>query len=120
MQFTNTLLALFAAAAANAAPSQSGQQVPEGGARIAANSWAMDTWSGTSCTGTQFSWSVPDGTSCTDVTNVRSLKVTNTGGCSTTYFTGSGCQGSPVHVDSANSCDGYSQGESIASFQVNC
>ncbi|KAI0106417.1 hypothetical protein GGR51DRAFT_559832 [Nemania sp. FL0031] len=119
MQFTK-ILALFAAAVASAAPAQSGQQVSEGGLTIASNSWAMQTWSGTSCTGTQFFWSVPDGASCTDLTNVRSLKVTNTGGCSTTYFTGSGCQGSPVHVDSVNSCDGYSQGESIASFSVNC
>ncbi|KAJ8109816.1 hypothetical protein ONZ43_g6031 [Nemania bipapillata] len=120
MQFTTSLIALLAAAVANAAPAQSAQQVSDGSLTIASNSWAMQTWSGTSCTGTQFFWSAPDGFSCTDVTNVRSLDVTNTGGCSTTYFTGSGCQGSPVHVDSANSCDGYSQGESIESFSVSC
>ena len=29
------------------------------------NSWAAQTWTGTSCEGGQLSWSVPDGYSCT-------------------------------------------------------
>lgn len=32
-----------------------------------ANSWHMNTWSGTSCTGTEFGWSAPDGFSCTNL-----------------------------------------------------
>ena len=83
-----------------------------------------------------------------DVTeSVTSLKVTNFGGCSSQwsllsslpvsealnawigadmrictayYYTGSGCQGSPQHVDTLNSCDGYAQGDRIGSFNVNC
>ncbi|KAI1736479.1 hypothetical protein F4680DRAFT_432255 [Xylaria scruposa] len=121
MQFTNSFLVLMAAAFASAAPStQSAVPIEEGGLAIASNSWAMQTWTGTSCTGTQLFWSVPDGFSCTNLAAVSSLKVTNFGGCSTTYFTGSGCQGSPVHVDTQGSCDGYSQGERIGSFSVQC
>ncbi|KAH8159283.1 hypothetical protein CIB48_g8965 [Xylaria polymorpha] len=96
MQFTTSFITLLAAAVASAAPStQAGVPIVEGGETIASNSWAMQTWTGTSCQGTQLFWSVPDGFSCTNLGAVSSLKVTNFGGCSTTYFTGSGCQAAP-------------------------
>lgn len=31
------------------------------------NSWAMQTWTGTSCQGTRLFWTVPDGYSCTNL-----------------------------------------------------
>lgn len=37
------------------------------------NHWKMTTWSGTSCTGTAFFWSVPDGYSCTNLRESRQL-----------------------------------------------
>ena len=138
------------------------------------NSWAMSTWSGTSCTGTKFTWTAPDGHSCTAlsksrslvdisfepschagplrntadfllvacVANVRSLRVTNLGGCSSEscfpligaprarfeatdgvtiahYYTDQTCSQSSVQVTNSG-CDGYSQGESIGSFSVDC
>ncbi|KAI0859877.1 hypothetical protein F4860DRAFT_515374 [Xylaria cubensis] len=68
MQFTTSFLILVATAFASAAPStQAAVPIEEGSQTIASNSWAMQTWTGTSCTGTQLFWSAPDGYSCTNL-----------------------------------------------------
>ncbi|KAI3317746.1 hypothetical protein HD806DRAFT_550254 [Xylariaceae sp. AK1471] len=121
MQFTTAFLVLLGVAVIDAAPSTpSGTTIEDGSLTKRANSWAGQTFTGTSCQGGQLFWTVPDGFSCTNLASVSSLRITNFGGCSTTYFTGSGCQGSPVHVNAVNSCRGYAQGERIGSFSVQC
>lgn len=85
MQFTAALALFLGAVAVSAAPSLNPNVAINATSVEAlapsANSWRMETWSGTSCTGEHFIWSAPDGHSCTNLAAVSSLKVTNLGGC---------------------------------------
>ncbi|KAI0397653.1 hypothetical protein F5Y17DRAFT_319367 [Xylariaceae sp. FL0594] len=128
MQFTTSILLAISAVFAAAAPSAASGAVvvpdSNNNNKLAArsNSLRLSTWTGTSCQGTKLDWTFPDGSSCTNFQSVTSLKVNNFGGCSTTYFTGSGCNNndSPIHVGTQGSCDGYAQGERIGSVLVVC
>ncbi|KAK4194331.1 hypothetical protein QBC40DRAFT_188443 [Triangularia verruculosa] len=61
------------------------------------------------------------GTFCfpTEIT-IRRVRVINTGGCSTTYFSDEHCTDNPQHVERALDCVGYGSGRLIKSVVVAC
>jgi hypothetical protein len=86
MQFTTALTLLMGAITVSATPTPAvaNSSSDADSMVILSNNWRMETWSGTSCTGTHLFWTAPDGGSCTNMAAVSSLRVTNFGGCSST------------------------------------
>ncbi|KAK4677379.1 hypothetical protein QC764_405735 [Podospora pseudoanserina] len=52
--------------------------------------------------------------------DVRRVRVVNSGGCSTTYFSDENCTNDPQHVEVPLHCVGYSGGNLIKSVVVAC